>query len=72
MKENRMHRNRYLQAREYARKNWSNLVIQASSFNGSAKVSVADQLELYCNIPTNIASDIARSVALEKQIFNAP
>lgn len=67
-----MYNSKYLKAREYARANWGKLIAQADAFNGSIGVSVADQLEMYCNIPTNVASDIARGVAFEKQIFNTP
>ena len=74
-----MHSKKYFKAREYAVKNWGNLVAQADPFNGGAGVSIADQLEMYCNISTHMASDIAKGVEIEKEIvsleklvFNTP
>lgn len=49
-----MYSKKYLKAREYARKNWGKLIIQASPFNGGIGVSVVDQLNMYCNIPIYI------------------
>ncbi len=50
---------------EFARKNWAELQYHASFDGGS--IPIADQLEMYCNIPQFIASDIANTLSLFKQ-----
>lgn len=50
---------------EFARNNWAELQYHASFDGGS--IPIADQLEVYCNIPQFIASEIANTISLFKQ-----
>lgn len=59
------HKKKWNAVVEYARKNWAELQYHASFEGGN--VSIADQLEMYCDVPHFIAQDVANTIALMKQ-----
>ena len=61
----RIHAKKWQAAVDYARKHWAELQYHASFDGGN--IPIADQLEMYCNIPQFIASDIANTLSLFKQ-----